>query len=152
MSQQQNKRMGGMTLGDFGKTPPAQPKTKSTEQNLPVTNNEGKPEGSSTSGEGELRNPDDDKGSSSKPKAKRSPKPKAADKLTTVNIKIGLSQQQWLSDTARQVRDNNDKPVAPADRVYPQHLIGVAIDLLKAADVDWDNVQNIKDLREALGL
>ena len=53
------------------------------------------------------------------------------EKLVTVNIKITKSQKDWLAQTATQVRDNNTEPVPPAERVYPQHLIGVAIDLLK---------------------
>ena len=52
------------------------------------------------------------------------------EKLVTVNIKITKSQKDWLAQTATQVRDNNTQPVPPAERVYPQHLIGVAIDLL----------------------
>ncbi|PSF33901.1 hypothetical protein C7H19_19450 [Aphanothece hegewaldii CCALA 016] len=50
------------------------------------------------------------------------------------------------------VRDNNTEFVPPAERVYPQHLIGVAIDLLKAADVDWNQVRNIEELQKTLNL
>jgi hypothetical protein len=74
------------------------------------------------------------------------------EKLVTVNIKITKSQKDWLADTASQVRENNMEPVPPAERVYPQHLIGVAIDLLRSADVDWNLVQNIEELREQLNL
>jgi hypothetical protein len=74
------------------------------------------------------------------------------EKLTTVNIKITRSQQDWLADTARLVRDNNDEPVPPADRVYPQHLIQVAIELLKSADVDWGQIKNVEDVRKYLSL
>jgi hypothetical protein len=74
------------------------------------------------------------------------------DKLVTVNIKITKSQKDWLAETASQVRDNNTEPVPPAERVYPQHLIGVAIELLKAAEVDWTQVKNVEDLREQLNL
>lgn len=73
-----------------------------------------------------------------------------AEKQVTVNIKITRSQQEWLADTARQVRDNNTAPVPPGDRVYPQHLIGVAIEMLRAADVDWSQVQNVADLKQFL--
>ena len=69
-----------------------------------------------------------------------------------MNIKIRKDQKDWLTDTASQVRDNNLDPVPPAERVYPQHLIGVAIDLLEAADVDWDVVKNVEELREYLNL
>ncbi|MBD2025238.1 hypothetical protein [Leptolyngbya sp. FACHB-711] len=81
-----------------------------------------------------------------------SSKAKKQDKLITVNIKIREQQQEWLADTARQVRGNNDEPVPPAERCYPQHLIQVAIDLLKTSDVDWDSIQNVEDLRKALEL
>ena len=74
------------------------------------------------------------------------------DKLVTVNIKITKSQKDWLAETASQVRDNNTKPVPPKERVYPQHLIGVAIDLLRAAEVDWGQVKDLEDLREQLPL
>ena len=74
------------------------------------------------------------------------------EQVVTVNIKIKKSQKEWLADTASQVRDNNTEPVPPAQRVYPQHLIGVAIDFLEAAGVDWDEVRNIEELRKKLNL
>ena len=74
------------------------------------------------------------------------------EKLVTVNIKITKSQKDWLAETATQVRDNNTEPLPPAYRVYPQHLIGVAIDLLREAEVDWRRVKNVEDLREQLDL
>ena len=58
------------------------------------------------------------------------------EKLVAVNFKITRNQQEWLADTARLVRDNNVQAVPPAERVYPQHLMGVAISLLQQADVD----------------
>ena len=73
-------------------------------------------------------------------------------KLVTVNIKITKSQKDWLAETATEVRDNNTEPVPPAERVYPQHLIGVAIDLLNSAEVDWSEVKNVDDLREQLNI
>lgn len=73
-------------------------------------------------------------------------------KLVTVNIKILKTQHEWLNDVARQVRDNNDEPVAASDRVYPQHLIQVAIELLKSSNVDWENVKNVAELRHTLNL
>jgi hypothetical protein len=79
-------------------------------------------------------------------------KNKNQEKLVTVNIKITKSQKDWLAQTATQVRDNNTEPVPPAERVYPQHLIGVAINLLKEAEVDWTQVKNVEDLREQLNL
>jgi hypothetical protein len=74
------------------------------------------------------------------------------EKLVTINIKITKTKKEWLAETASQVRENNTEPVPPSERVYPQHLIGVAIDLLKSADVDWNLVQNIEELREQLNL
>ena len=74
------------------------------------------------------------------------------ERLVTVNIKVNESQQEWLADTAKQVRRNNNEPVAAIDRVYPQHLIGIAIDLLKASNLDWEKVQNIQDLRKVLDI
>ncbi|HEY9657167.1 MAG TPA: hypothetical protein V6C65_01790 [Allocoleopsis sp.] len=78
-------------------------------------------------------------------------KPKE-EKLVTVNIKISRTHQDWLADTARLVRDNNDEPVPPADRVYPQHLIQVAIELLKTSDVDWEQVRSVEELKQQLNL
>lgn len=72
------------------------------------------------------------------------------EKLVVVNIKITRAQQEWLTNTARMVRENNLEPVPPSLRVFPQHLIGVAIDLLSKAEVDWSQVQNIEDLRHWL--
>ena len=74
------------------------------------------------------------------------------ERLVTVNIKVNESQQEWLADTAKQVRRNNNEPVASIDRVYPQHLIGIAIDLLKESDIDWGKVQNIQDLKKVLDI
>lgn len=69
-------------------------------------------------------------------------------KLATINIKITKVQRNWLAKIASQIRDNNENPVLPQDRVFPQHLIGIAIDLLHSNDVDWDQISNIDDLRE----
>lgn len=77
---------------------------------------------------------------------------KKQEQPVTVNIKIRKDQKAWLTDTAIKVRENNSEPVPPAERVYPQHLIGVAIDLLQAADVDWNEVRNIEELRKQLNL
>lgn len=126
------KRMGGMSLSSFGGVKPPQV------------------EESVDRDEGSIDQPTekDASKSESKPKAKR----KRKETLTTVNIKIGRKQQRWLQDVAQQVRDNNDAPVPPNERVYPQHLIGAAIDLLAAQDIDWDSIKNIDDLKEALNI
>ena len=86
------------------------------------------------------------------PKSKKSQKKKKPPKLVAINIKITKDQKDWLADTAFAVRENNLEPVAPIDRVYPQHLIGVAIDLLEAAEVDWDQIKSIEELRKHLNL
>lgn len=90
------------------------------------------------------------KETSSQDKAKR--KTRVKEKQVTVNIKILGQQKDWLSETAQIIRDNNEDPVAPADRVYPQHLIQVAIDLLKSSDVDWSKIRNVEELRGHLKL
>ena len=84
-------------------------------------------------------------------KTSAQPQP-STEKLVTVNIKIRKEQKDWLAHTASQVRENNDEPVAPSFRVYPQHLIGVAIDLLQSSEVDWSSVHNIEELKEQLNL
>lgn len=74
------------------------------------------------------------------------------EKLVNINIKITRTQHTWLSQTARSVRDNNNTPVAPSERVFPQHLISVAIDLLQDTDIDWSQIKNAEDLRQSLKL
>lgn len=75
-----------------------------------------------------------------------------SEKSVSVNIKVPASQQKWLADTAQQVRGNNDSAVAAVDRVFPQHLIQVAIDLLKAQGIDWTEVKNVAELRDSLNI
>ncbi len=72
--------------------------------------------------------------------------------LATINIKITKDQKDWLAQTASQIRDNNENPVLPEDRVFPKHLIGIAIDLLHSTDINWDQIKNIGDLREHLNI
>jgi hypothetical protein len=74
------------------------------------------------------------------------------EKPVTINIKITRTQHDWLTDTARTVRDNNTEAVPPGERVYPQHLIGVAIELLLSCEVDWSQVKNAEDLKRLLNL
>ena len=64
--------------------------------------------------------------------------------LTNINVKIPSSQRQWLANTARQVRRNNTKPVAPSDRVYPQHLVSIAIALLQKSNIDIEAAHSIR--------
>jgi hypothetical protein len=131
-----DKRMGGMKLGNFSgikkpksePTKPAEPEVKPTETE-PV------------------------KTAKSEAKLVRKTKIKQKkEQLVTVNIKIKKNQKEWLADTASTVRDNNTEPVPPSERVYPQHLIGVAIDFLEAAGVDWNEIKNVEELREQLNL
>jgi len=85
-------------------------------------------------------------------KNKESPVTKESEKLVAINIKIPKTQKDWLNHKAVAVRENNADPVPPGERVYPQHLIRVAIELLQNADIDWTEVNNIEDLREQLNL
>ena len=64
--------------------------------------------------------------------------------LTNINIKIPSSQRQWLADTARIVRQNNTKPVPPSQRVYPQHLVGIAIQLLQNTSIDIEAAHSLR--------
>jgi len=131
MTTRKGSRMGGLgKLSDFGKTslPQLEPESESTESTERVK-------------EPELK--------ASPPGRQQLP---AHKKLVTINIKIPRSQQSWLTETARTVRDNNDTPVAPSERVFPQHLIGVAIDLLRDTDIDWSTVRNLEDLRQQINL
>ena len=131
-----NDRMKGMKLGNFSGIKKPQP--EATKPPEPTPEPEAKPT--------EVK-----PAQTSKSKAKVLKKT-SGKKLVTVNIKIRKDQKAWLTDTASTVRDNNTEPVPPADRVYPQHLIGVAIDLLEAAGVDWEEVRNVEELREQLNL
>lgn len=73
-------------------------------------------------------------------------------KPVVINVKITNSQRDWLAETARKIRNNNIDPVSPSERVYPQHLLGIAIDLLMSADIDWEQAKNIEDLKSQLRL
>lgn len=77
---------------------------------------------------------------------------KKAEKLVSINIKIPQSQKEWLGSTAYEVRSNNTTPVPPSERVFPQHLISVAIALLQATDIDWSQIKSEQDLRKYLDL
>jgi|GEM_PF-861011 len=72
--------------------------------------------------------------------------------MVNVNIKMSQSQQEWLAATAKTVRRNNSLPVPAKERVYPQHLISLAVELLQSANVDWEEVKTRSDLRERLAL
>ena len=77
---------------------------------------------------------------------------KQLEMMVNVNIKMSQSQQEWLAATAKMVRRNNSLPVPAKERVYPQHLISLAVELLQSADVDWEKVKTIADLRERLAI
>ncbi|MGK7955070.1 MAG: hypothetical protein AB4063_07390 [Crocosphaera sp.] len=95
---------------------------------------------------------EDKKVGSKKTVMKKTIKSNSKNKLVNINIKVNKSQKDWLTDKAFEVRENNDDPVPPKERVYPQHLIGVAIDLLKLQDIDWSEIKNEQQLRELLNL
>ncbi|VEP13115.1 hypothetical protein H1P_1830013 [Hyella patelloides LEGE 07179] len=68
----------------------------------------------------------------------------------TINIKISRQQQQWLTDTAKNIRDSNPQPTTPNERIYPQHLIGIAIELLQNAGINWQQVGSVDDITQGL--
>jgi hypothetical protein len=119
------KKMGGMKLGNFsGIKPDSKP------ENLEVEN---------------------------KPIEKITPPnfvkdTKVEKKLVPVNIKLEERQRALLDEKARVIRSNNVEAVAAKDRVYPQHLIAVAVDFLLDSDIDWSQIKNIDDLRKDLNL
>ena len=129
MTDRKGSRMGGLgKLSDFGKTskPKQEPEAISSPEKVSSSELEASPS-----------------------VGQKQPEP---EKLVNVNVKITRTSQTWLSQTARTVRDNNDTPVAPRLRVFPQHLIGIAIDLLHSTDIDWNTIRNIEDLRQQLKL
>jgi outer membrane biosynthesis protein TonB len=143
-----DKRMGGMKLGNFSGIK----KTQAEPSQPPESTPESAPE---VKAESEVKPTETEPVKTAKSEAKLVKKTKVKQKkeqLVTVNIKIRKNQKEWLADTASTVRDNNTDPVPPAERVYPQHLIGVAIDFLEAAGVDWGEVRNVEELREQLNL
>lgn len=73
-------------------------------------------------------------------------------RLVPINIKITRNQQEWLAATARTIRQNNLAPVVAGERVFPQQLVGVAIELLQSRSIDWSTIQTLDDLRELLDL
>ena len=129
MTDRKGSRMGGLgKLSDFGKTSKPKPEPEATSSPEKVSNSE----------------------LEALPSVRqKQPEP---EKLVNINVKITRTSQTWLSQTARTVRDNNDTPVAPSERVFPQHLIGIAIDLLHSTDIDWKTIRNIEDLRQQLKL
>lgn len=73
------------------------------------------------------------------------------DRPKKINIDIGESRHNRLNELAAQIRANNTDPVAPSDRMYPIHLIQIAIDLLlDGLELDWDKIQKPEDLRKVL--
>ncbi len=150
-----DKRMGGMSLGNFsGIKKPKAEQTKPPEPEVePV---ETKPEPvKTTKSEAKVvkkrRDPASPTGARERSTRQTKSKQKK-EQVVTVNIKIRKSQKEWLADTASAVRENNTEPVPPSERVYPQHLIGVAIDLLQNIDIDWSEVRNVEQLRKHLNI
>ena len=153
-------RMKGMKLGNFsGIKPPAEPtkppKPETIVEAEAAPETQPKPASkpkSESKAKTKTKKPPTEPKTSTKAKAKVGKKTQAKEELVTVNIKIRKDQKAWLTDTASTVRNNNSEPVPPSERVYPQHLIGVAIDFLEAAGIDWDEVRNVEELREQLNL
>jgi hypothetical protein len=152
-----DKRMGGMKLGNFSGI--KKPSTEPTKASEPAPEAQIEPEVKPTEPKPVKTTKSEAKAgvehapyNDAFPPAKVVKKTQAKEQLVTVNIKIRKDQKEWLTDTASTVRDNNTDPVAPSERVYPQHLIGVAIDFLEAAGIDWGEVKNLEELREQLSL
>lgn len=73
------------------------------------------------------------------------------DRPKKVNIDIGESRHNRLNGIAAQIRASNTDPVAPSDRMYPIHLIQIAIDfLLDGLEIDWNEIKKPEDLRKVL--
>ena len=156
-----NDRMKGMKLGNFSgikktqsePTKPAEPETAIEAEAESEAQPEPIPEPKAESkAKTKTKKTTTKPKTTTKAKAKVVKKTKAKEELVTVNIKIRKDQKAWLTDTAIKVRENNSDPVPPSERVYPQHLIGVAIDFLEAAGIDWDEVKNVEELRKQLNL
>ncbi|MEM8723401.1 MAG: hypothetical protein AAGE84_29640 [Cyanobacteria bacterium P01_G01_bin.39] len=147
-------RMKGMKLGNFSgiKKPSAEPSKPAEPETIVEAETEPAPKPKAESkAKTKTKKTDPKPAKTTKSKAKVDKKNQAKE-LVTVNIKIRKDQKEWLTDTASTVRNNNSEPVAPSERVYPQHLIGVAIDLLQNFDVDWTEVKNVEELKEHLNL
>ena len=128
-------RMGKMgKLSDFGQSQKAPVSQDAETIVTPVSEKE------SVSTQIAVESPTDTQSGASQP----------TEMMVNVNIKMSQSQQEWLAATAKTVRRNNPLPVPAKERVYPQHLISLAVELLQSADVDWQEVKTISDLRERL--
>lgn len=88
------------------------------------------------------------KGKTKAKKAIKKAKSVAPEKMTT--IKIPQSLARGLADKAQQVRNNNDEPVAPSDRVYPAHIIQATMEHLLDLSIDWDSIKSMEDFQKAL--
>jgi hypothetical protein len=85
------------------------------------------------------------------PRSTPKPGKASSDRPKKINIDIGERRHNRLNEIATRVRGNNSEPVAPSERMYPIHLIQIAIDfLLDGLDLDWDEIHKPEDLREAL--
>lgn len=140
------KKMGGLKLSAFSgiQSQTEQPETEQPVQSAQVDTLEENQESQIV----EAATPQPETSSS----VSAIPEPAAKEKPVTINIKISRQNHEWLTDTSRTVRDNNLEPVPPSDRVYPQHLISVAIELLMKSDVDWSIVKNVEDLKQQLNI
>ncbi len=68
------------------------------------------------------------------------------EKTVTMNIKIPADLHEWLTETAKTVRENNTESVPAGERVFPQHLIVAAVRLLQSGNADWSQVKTVQDL------
>lgn len=73
------------------------------------------------------------------------------DRPKKINIDIGERRHNRLNEIAAEIRASNTEPVAPSERMYPIHLIQIAIDcLVDDLAVDWSEIHKPQDLRDYL--
>lgn len=67
-----------------------------------------------------------------------------------MNLDINRNHHRWLEETARKVRGNATTPTPAGERVYPKHLVNLAIELLSQSDINWNETACIEDIRNYL--
>ena len=119
-------RMGSMSLKDFGKSPQTQTDPEPMVSIAPAPTLPSIPA----------------------PAAPAAPdvQPLPKEKMVTMNIKIPAELHEWLTETAKAIRDNSTEAVPAGERVFPQHLIVAAVRRLQSADLDWHQVKVVQDL------
>jgi hypothetical protein len=124
-------RMGNMKLNDFSTSPPSQVDPESMISTAPAQVATPAP----TAAPAQTQLP-------------ASIPPSLKEKVVTMNIKIPADLHEWLTETARAIRDNNAEAVPAGERVFPQHLIVAALKHLQSSDVDWQQIKTVQDLNQ----